>query len=350
MWRGVKRTDGIGRKRSMRSSARKPEPSPSSRLPPPIEGMTIGEQAARWLAEQPGDLKYSDAAQRFGISRRTVKKHWLQLGFKPLAFQGEVAARWLANQSGNLGFAKAAQHFGIAREVIRKAWHRLGLGDTPLDKANHPKRDRAEIAARWLADQAGDTGYTEAGKRFGISHHMIRDTWKRLKLGDTPREKKIAELRAAVLAFARSKKSRSQIKALTGISPRAISKWCKAAGISIRSEKGKKNRRSPDPAAIARGLQIIRKGGSTAEGASAAGVSYGTFRHYVKAAKIKARPQHKAKILGGRIEQAALLVDLEGFSIEEAAAIVEIAPTNVRVYVRRHATNASAFHPTRTGR
>lgn len=312
------------------------------RTVPAVNGITRGEQAARWLAKQPDEVGYNEAACRFGVSRRAVKTHWQRLGYEPRAFQGEIAARWLATQEGEVGYKEAAQRFGLQLETVRQAWRRLGFGETPRDKSKRRVLDIAESAARWLVEQEGNARYEDASARFEISTHLIRAAWERLQLGATPCEKMSVALREKVLELARTGNTRSQIKTLLGVNRNTISRWCKAGGVVMKSEIGKNGLPPPDLDATAIGLEVIRAGGSIAEGARDADVAYTTLWRYAKIAKIKptapnAQDPQRQLQRRGRSAQAALLVEQEGLSISEAAKIVGVAPRNVRVYLQRHA-------------
>ena len=51
------------------------------------------------------------------------------------------------------------------------------------------KTSLGKQAAQWLSEQVGDVGFTEAGRRFGISRPAVSYAWQASGLGQTPREK-----------------------------------------------------------------------------------------------------------------------------------------------------------------
>lgn len=197
------------------------------------------------------------------------------------------------------------------------------------------KASRGKQAALWLADQSGDVGLTEAGDQFGISREAVRQAWGALCLGETPREKMRRQLCAVVVDLSRSGKTAQQIEDLTGVQWLAITRWCREAGVDLR--RGPSGCCPADPVAVAAGLEVVRAGGSVAEGASAAGVQYAAFHRHVKRANIIPSRFDQRKRSLGRSAQAAQLVEREGVSAGDAAQIFEISPGSVRSYLKRHA-------------
>jgi len=293
----------------------------------------FGEQAARWLADQPHDtIGYNEAARRFSVSRRTVKRNWLRLGHAPLPFPGEIAARWLNEQSGNIGFSTAARRFDLTPARVQQAWRQLSFGKTPRQKMELCDQLKGRDAARWLATQSGTSGFNEAAAQFNVSAGTVKHAWTSLNLGKTPRDKWWDAKRKAVLELAHQGYNGSQIENAVGIQRDTIVAWCSEAKMPLRTFNA-------DPQAVEAGFKIVRHGGSVAQGANAAHLPYDTFRDHMRRAKVKPTKQSPG-VYGersGRIAQAALLVEREGFSIADAAGIFEIAPSNVGAYLRKTA-------------
>ena len=186
-------------------------------------------------------------------------------------------------------------------------------------------------AARWLAQQP-ESNFRKAAARFGVSHQAVQAAWQRLDLGEPPQEKLRRRLQIAVLALVRNGKTAAEVSQLTGMSLGRIYAWCKKQGVKMTSGHA---RHAADPEAVAAGLGVVRAGGTIAEGACAAGIQYAAFQRYVKRAGIKPAHSRQGKRHGGTA-QAALLVERESVSVNEAAKIYGIAPGSVRDYVKRH--------------
>ncbi len=182
-------------------------------------------------------------------------------------------------------------------------------------------------AARWLAQQSGAAfDFREAAARHGVSHQAVQQAWRRLGLGQTPRERACQQ----ALELARAGKIVTEISRLTGASPRSIRAWCRKRGVPIT------NGHAADPEAIAAGLDVVRAGGTIAEGASAADVQHAAFKRYMRRAEI--RPVHARQGKhNGKGAQAALLVEQEGVTVGEAAKIYGVAPGSVSDYMKKRA-------------
>lgn len=242
---------------------------------------------------------------------------------------GEQAARWLADQPPGTGCSEAGRRFGVDHHTVKMSLLRLGLPPVHVDRKTKPDRLKGAEAARWLAAQSGDVGYEDAARHFKLQAVTIKQSWKRLELGRTPRQKWWADKRATVIDLARANTCGSEIVKRVGVHFTLVYRWCKEAGVLVQK---------PNALGIQNGLEIVQQGGSIAEGARAANMDYGAFSGHMRRAKVKALPKNKQdpsklKERRGRSEQAALLVKLEGFTIGHAAMIMEVAPSNVRCHM-----------------
>lgn len=193
------------------------------------------------------------------------------------------------------------------------------------------REGRGKAAARWLAEQSGDLGKKEAAARFGITREAVRQAWQQLGLGETPRQKLWRQLRPAVVELGRAGKPLRQIITETGVTAHLVRRWCREEGVAVR-----RGYRAADPAAVSAGLDVVRNGGSIAEGAAAAGIQYAAFHRYVKRAQLRSNPCDPRKRFQGRSAQAALLVTRDRLSPNEAARLLEISPTSVIAYLKRY--------------
>ena len=192
---------------------------------------------------------------------------------------------------------------------------------------------RSTDAARWLAQQAsGSFDFREAAVRFGVSRQAVQQAWHHLGLGETPREKLRRQLQAAVMKLARDGKTATEVSQLTGVSPGLVYAWCRRQNVKLARGHAL---HAADPKAVAVGLAVVRAGGTIAEGACAAGIQYAAFQRYLKRANIKPSHSRRGKRHGASA-QAALLVEREGISVNEAAKLHGIAPRSVYDYIKRH--------------
>jgi transposase-like protein len=199
----------------------------------------------------------------------------------------------------------------------------------PLDQLG----GASAAAARWLADQE-DGCLRDAAERFGISFQAVQQAWQRLGFGETPRTRKLRERREEGIARAKGGASATAIAAELGVPRSAIYKWCLDAGVVIC------NPRATDPAALEAGLEVVRAGGSIAEGTAVAGVQYAAFHRHMKRSGVRAVPFDQLRRdlkKRGRSEEAAALVEHEGFSSGDAARAVGVSPGSVRSYLKRRA-------------
>lgn len=77
------------------------------------------------------------------------------------------AARWLAEQTGDVGYAEAGEQYGMTREAVRIAWKALEFGMTPREKYRADRREKIATLAR-----AGKTA-SEIAEEMRLGHARI---------------------------------------------------------------------------------------------------------------------------------------------------------------------------------
>lgn len=211
---------------------------------------------------------------------------------------------------------------------IKLCWNCDGHHATRFcpDKPYVPIRtgSRGEQAARAVKAECITT--FEAGKRFGISHQAVSQTWKRLFPGETPPMRHWADrfTHEVIVEMVKQNRSIAEIVEETGYSAVSVSKIARRDGLRASAAPGRR-------AAMESAITAVANGATIADAVAEYGVSYGRLADNCRERGIEA---NKNNSRDGRALRAADLVQRGAATVSEAARQERCAPAAVHMVLR----------------
>lgn len=225
-----------------------------------------------------------------------------------------------------------------ARRVARSLERRDATSAAPAERRPRGRSiDDASRAGRAVAtiERTGCT-IREAAAEHRISHQAVHQAWKaRYPDRAFPTTIKHAERMDRIRALAALAMPPSQIATELGVERDIVAAQMHHHGIAAVPEPWGIAHREPERLAAA--IDIVRHGGTVAEGAAAAGVGYATFRKHVRAAGVKpSRKGGRLRSARSRSEEAFRIWRDEGVPVDTAALRAGVAGQSFRKWLVRH--------------